>query len=557
MITLRGSMKVISADEAAGLVEDGDTLLIGGSGGGHSVPDALMAAVERRFLATAHPRDICSVHPVGLGDRVSTGASRFAHRGLLKRIVCGALVDSPPVAAMAEADEIEAYTLPQGALSQLIREIAAGRAGLVTHVGLHTFVDPRLGGGRQSKRAVESLVELVDLGGREWMFYRPFKVDVAFIRGTTVDEDGNITMEQEAVYGEMLAMAQAARNCGGIVVAQVKRLAARRSLPAKSVKVPGMLVDAVVIEPDQPQTFRTQYDASYAGEIRIPVDTLPRLSLDARKIVARRCALELRKGAVCNIGSGISTGLPLVAAEEGILDEIFLTNEQGIIGGIPADGYDFGAGRNYSAIVDQPCQFDFYDGGGIDLAYLSAAEIDRSGNVNVSRFADRLVGIGGFVNISQNAKKVMFSGTFTAGGLEIACEQGGLRIVREGRSRKFVEAVNQVSFSGRYSAEQGQDVLFITERAVFRLVAGEVELIEIAKGISLDEHVLALMDFRPKVSPALRFMDDRLFGEGTMGIRTQFSSAESPVHPRLRSLGLNAAAQTEPCEENGLSSQGR
>ncbi|WP_223479657.1 acyl CoA:acetate/3-ketoacid CoA transferase [Oricola indica] len=527
-------MKVLSADQAGSLIEDGDTVVIGGSGGGHSVPDALMAAVERRFLASGHPRQICSFHPVGLGDRVSTGASRFAHPGLLKRIICGALVDSPPIAALAAADEIEAYTLPQGVLSQLTREIAAGRAGLVTHVGLNTFIDPRHGGGRQSSRAVESLVELVEIAGREWMFYKSFKIDVAFIRGTTADEDGNISMEQEAVYGEMLAMAQAAKNSGGIVIAQVKRLAARGSIPPKSVKVPGMLVDAVVVVPDQPQTFRTAYDASYAGEIRVPLATLPRLPLDARKIVARRCALELRKGSICNIGSGISTGLPLVAAEEGILDDIVLTNEQGIIGGVPVDGDDFGAGRNYSAIVDQPYQFDFYDGGGIDLAYLSAAEIDRSGNVNVSRFADRIVGIGGFVNISQSAKKVMFSGTFTAGGLEVSCANGELRIIREGANRKFVETVKQVSFSGRYSTERKQDVLFITERAVFRLNDGVVELVEIAKGISLEDDVLALMDFKPRLSPSLKHMDERLCVDSPMGLSEELSAAERPIHPRLR-----------------------
>ncbi|MBU1336031.1 MAG: 3-oxoacid CoA-transferase [Alphaproteobacteria bacterium] len=538
-------MKVISAAEAAALVGDGDTILIGGSGGGHSVPDALMAAVEQRFVASAQPRNICAIHPVGLGDRVSMGASRFARAGLLKRIVCGALVDSPAVAAMAISGDVEAYTLPQGVLSQLVREIAAGRPGLFTHVGLHTFVDPRKGGGRQSETATESLVEVVELGGREWLFYKPFNIDVAFIRGTTSDEDGNISMEHEAVYGEMLSMAQAARNCGGIVIAQVKRMAARNSLPAKSVKVPGMLVDAVVLVPDQSQTFRTQYDAAYAGEIRVPASSFPRLQLDARKVVARRAALELRPNAICNIGSGISTGLPLIAAEEDVLDRIILTNEQGVVGGIPVDGYDFGAGRNYSALIDQPYQFDFYDGGGIDLAYLSAAEIDREGNVNVSRFADKIIGIGGFVNISQGSKKVMFSGTFTAGGLEVECVDGGLRIVQEGRNRKFVEKVNQISFSGRYSAQRGQQILFLTERAVFRLNDGELELIEIAKGIALEEQVLGLMDFMPRISPHLKLMDERLFRVGAMGLKADLAAAAESVHPKFRALADGVAVRVE------------
>ena len=513
------------------------------------MPDALMAAVEARYLATSEPRRICSVHPVGLGDRVSTGASRFAHPGLLKRIICGALVDSPQIAKMAAQDEVEAYTLPQGVLSHLIREIAGGRAGLITHVGLHTFVDPRNAGGRQSATAVEPLVEVVEVGGKEWLHYKPFKIDVAFIRGTTADEDGNISMEHEAVYGEMLSMAQAARNSGGVVVAQVKRIAARGSLPAKTVKVPGMLVDAVVVVPDQPQTFRTQYDPSYAGEIRVPVTSLARMPLDARKAVARRCAFELTKGAICNIGSGISTGMPLVAAEEGILDEVVLTNEQGVVGGVPVDGYDFGAGRNYSALVDQPYQFDFYDGGGVDLAYLSAAEIDAAGNVNVSRFSDRIVGIGGFVNISQNSKKVMFSGTFTAGGLEVEFADGGLRILQEGRSRKFVKAVKQISFSGSYSAQRGQEVLYITERAVFRLDAGVVELIEIAKGVSLEDDILAQMDFRPRISPSLKFMDARIFDAGVMGLKKDLAQTEARIHPRLR--GIVAASENYAHRSSG------
>ncbi|HMN14908.1 MAG TPA: CoA-transferase [Bellilinea sp.] len=529
-------MKIVTVSEVAALVKDGDSILIGGSGGGHSVPDALIAAVEERFLATGYPRAITSIHPVGLGNRDTKGVSRFAHPGLLKRIVCGALVDSPTVAALAIADEIEAYTLPQGVISHLIREIAAGRPGLFTHVGLHTFVDPRIAGGRQSKKAQEDLVEVVSHGGRELLYYKPFKIDVAFIRGTTRDEDGNISMEHEAVYGEMLSMAQAAHNTGGIVIAQVKRLVERNSIPPKSVKVPGMLVDAVLIQPDQPQTYRTQYDPSYSGEVRVPSNLLPKMKLDARKIVARRCAFELRKGAICNIGSGISAGLPLVAAEEGIIGHFTLTNEQGVVGGVPAEGYDFGAGRNYAALIDQPYQFDFYDGGGIDVAYLSAAEIDRVGNVNVSRFGGRVVGIGGFVNISQNARKVIFSGTFTAGGLETECVDGKLKIVKEGKSRKFVDAVEQVSFSGKFSAGRDQEVRFITERAVFRLIDGEVELVEIADGVSLDKDVLGLMNFEPRVSSQLRKMDPRIFSPSVMGIKDNLFDMDAPVHPRLRHL---------------------
>jgi propionate CoA-transferase len=526
-------MKVLTAAEVANLVEDGDTILIGGSGGGHAVPETIMAAIEQCFVKSGHPRNITSIHPVGLGDRATTGASHFAHKGLLKRIICGTYVDSPPIADMAARNEIEAYTLPQGAISQLVREIAAGRPGLITHTGLHTFVDPRQAGGRQSAKAKEDLVELVTLAGREWLFYKPFHIDVTLLRGTTADEDGNITMEHEAVYGEMLSMAQAARRCGGVVIAQVKRLARRDTLPPKHVKIPGMLVDVVVVDPDQLQTYQTKHDPAYAGELRVPVGDLPKLPSDERKIVARRAALELYPGAICNIGSGISTGLPLVAAEEQVLDRIVLTNEQGLIGGAPAAGADAGAARNYAAMIDQPYQFDFYDGGGIEVAFLSAAEIDALGNVNVSRFADKIVGIGGFVNISQNSQKVVFSGTFTAGGLKVDCEDGNLRIVQEGRHRKFVAAVEQICFNGTVSARGGQSVIYITERAVFRLGSGGLELIEIAPGLNLETDVLAHMGFSPKVSARLKLMDQRIFNPGLMGLAIDLAG-EPKRHRRLR-----------------------
>lgn len=529
-------MKIATAAEAASLVRDGDTVLVGGSGGGHAVPEKLMAALEQRFLATGSPRKITSIHPVGLGNGGPVhGASHFAHEEMLKRIVCGTFVDAPPIADLASANRIEAYTLPQGALSLLIREIAGGRPGLLTHTGLHTFVDPRRGGGRQSERASEDLIEVVELAGREWLFYKPFPIDVAFLRGTTADEDGNVTMEHEAVFGEMLSMAQAARRQGGLVVVQVKRVARRGTLPPKQVKIPGLLVDLVVVDPDQAQTFQTPFDPAYAGELRIPLDSFPRLPLDQRKIIARRCALELFPGAICNLGSGVSTGIGLVAAEEGILDQIVLTNEQGLIGGAPATGREAGAARNYDAIIDQPYQFDFYDGGGLDLGFLSAAEVDGRGNVNVSRFGGRIIGIGGFVNISQNAKTVVFSGTFTAGGLEVEARGGRLGIMSEGRHRKFVSEIGQLSYSATYAAERGQRALYVTERAVFELgETGGLVLSEIAPGIDLQRDVLDQMDCAAHVSADLREMDPGLFEDEPMGLAVAMRAAPRMRHPRLQ-----------------------
>jgi propionate CoA-transferase len=534
-------MKVVTAEAAVKLIEPGDTIVIGGSGGGHAVPEALIVALEKRYLESQAPKGITIFHPVGLGDEKTLGVGRLGHRGLLKRVVTGTLVDSPPLEALAQQDAIEAYTLPQGALSQLMREMAAGRPGLVTHTGLHTFVDPRIGGGKQSPCAKEDLVEIVTLAGREWMFYKPIHIDLCFLRGTTADEDGNVTMEQEAVFGEMLSMAQATRRAGGIVIVQAKRLAERRTLPAKQVKIPGILVDLVVLDPTQRQSYLTEYSPAFAGELRVPLSELTPLPFDPRKIVARRAALELFPGAICNLGSGISTGISRVAAEEGILDEVVLTNEQGLIGGAPAMGVEAGAGTNYMAMIDQPYQFDFYDGGGLDIAFLSFAELDRAGNVNISRFGDRIIGFGGFINISQNAKKVVFGGTFTAGGLAMAFADGLARIVTEGRHSKLVPQVQQISYSAGYGHERGQEVVYVTERAVFRASREGLELIEIAPGLDLERDILANMGFRPAIAADLKIMDARLFRPEPLGLDRDLSRRPA----RLRSQRLAALHTTD------------
>jgi propionate CoA-transferase len=401
-----------------------------------------------------------------------------------------------------------------------MREMAAGRPGLLTKTGLHTFVDPRLGGGRQSPSATEELVELVTFRGEEYLFFKPYHVHVAFLRGTTADEDGNVSMEQEAVTLEMLSEAQATKRCGGIVVVQVKRMARRGSIHPKMVKIPGILVDCIVVAPDQEQTFETPYSPAYSGELRIPLEDIPVLPQDARKVVARRGALELFPRAVCNLGSGIFTGIANVAAEEGCLDAVCLTNEQGNIGGAPASGGEAGAAMNPDAQLDQPYQFDFYDGGGLDLAFLSFAEFDAEGNVNVSRFGSKLIGPGGFINISQNARRVVFGGTLSAGG-----------------KPKAVAQVEQVTFSGRYARERGQPVLYVTEAAVFRLCPAGPELAEIAPGLGVDE-VIARMGFRPAVATDLKPMEARLFDPRRMGLAADIAAKPAkPASARLAALG--------------------
>ncbi len=526
-------MQLIDAAAAAGLVRDGDAVLFGGSGGGHAVPEAIIEALARRFLAEGAPSDLTLISVVSLGDWQTTGFNLLAEPGLARRVISGGFNNCPRFAELALADRIEAWTLPQGTLSELMRDMAAGRPGLVTTTGLHSFVDPRHGGGRQSASARDDLVELLTLGGEDYLLYKAFPVDVAVIRATTADERGNLTMEREAFYGENFSIATAAHRRGGIVIAQVERLAAAGTLPGKLVKVPGIVVDYVVVAPGQPQTYQTPYSPAYAGELRAPEAATPRLPLDIRKVIARRAALELFPGAVVNLGFGVSNGIANVAAEEGLWRELTLTVEQGIIGGVPAGGKDAGAGVNYDMMADQPYQFDFYDGGGLDLAFLSFAEVDRAGNVNVSRYAQSINGPGGFINISQGARKVVFSGTLTTDGLDAAPDgEGGLALRRDGAVRKWVPAVQQVTFNGRYAGERGQDVMYVTERAVFQLEPDGLALTEVAAGIDLRRDVLERIGFEVRVAEPLARMDARLFRPEPMNLLPEFRARAGALRRR-------------------------
>ena len=517
-------MKFISASDAARLATSGSNVLVSGSGGGHGVPEAVLEALEARFLGEGLPRDLTLIHVVGIGDRQQKGAARFGHEGMLKRSITSALIDSPILMDLALANKIESYILPQGVLSQLMREIAGGRPGLITKTGLHTFIDPRQGAGRQNASSRDELIEVMTIDGEEWLRFKPLKFDIAILRGTTADEDGNVSMEQEAIPGEMLSMAQATRRTGGVVIVQVKRVAKHGVLPPRAVKIPGIVVDYVVVDPNQRQTYATDYSPSYAGELRVPLAAVKPLPFGHRKIVARRAAMEFTPGAICNLGAGISTGIAAVAAEEGIVDRIVLTNEQGFVGGAPLTGPDSGTAQNYDAVVDQPYQFDFYDGGGLDLAFLSFVEVDCQGSVNISRFGNKIVGVGGFINISQNARHVIFSGTFTAGGLEVACADGVLKIIKEGQHKKFVERIECVSYSAPFAVKEGRTAVFITERAVLKAVSGALELIEIAPGIDLERDVLRHMAFRPRVASDLKLMDKRVFSRVPMNLRADMDA---------------------------------
>ncbi|HIH3441964.1 TPA: acyl CoA:acetate/3-ketoacid CoA transferase [Escherichia coli] len=515
---INGRVPVLSAQEAVNYIPDEATLCVLGAGGGILEATTLITALADKYKQTQTPRNLSIISPTGLGDRADRGISPLAQEGLVKWALCGHWGQSPRISELAEQNKIIAYNYPQGVLTQTLRAAAAHQPGIISDIGIGTFVDPRQQGGKLNEVTKEDLIKLVEFDNKEYLYYKAIAPDIAFIRATTCDSEGYATFEDEVMYLDALVIAQAVHNNGGIVMMQVQKMVKKATLHPKSVRIPGYLVDIVVVDPDQTQLYGgAPVNRFISGDFTLDDSTKLSLPLNQRKLVARRALFEMRKGAVGNVGVGIADGIGLVAREEGCADDFILTVETGPIGGITSQGIAFGANVNTRAILDMTSQFDFYHGGGLDVCYLSFAEGDQHGNVGVHKFNGKIMGTGGFIDISATSKKIIFCGTLTAGSLKTEITDGKLNIVQEGRVKKFIRELPEITFSGKIALERGLDVRYITERAVFTLKEDGLHLIEIAPGVDLQKDILDKMDFTPVISPELKLMDERLFIDAAMG----------------------------------------
>jgi acyl CoA:acetate/3-ketoacid CoA transferase len=519
--------KFMTATQAAQLIQDGDTVGLMGGGGGLMEATHLFEAVQERFLRTQAPKNLTLIHALGIGDKKTKGMSCFAHEGLAKRVIGGHWVWSPAMQQLALANKIEAYILPAGVSSQLMREIGAGRPGLISHVGLGTVCDPRHGGGRMNEAAQDDLAEVIAIDGREYLRYKPFPIHVAIVRASIADEDGNISFEHEAANLDAQSLALAARNSGGKVIVQVKERMPKGTLKAREVRIPSAWVDAIVVDPQQSTSYDIPFDPAFSGELTGAERAASEAQDQARELVAsqeafgerqavaRRAYQELFNTAkarpVINYGVGVPDAVAKLIAARNEQHRIYQTIEHGTYGGTLMDGVLFGYARNATAMLDAATQFDFYGGGGLDIAFLGFGEFDEEGSVNVSRLGGVTVGPGGFIDIAQNAKKVVFCGTLAAKGVKLETGDGQMHVATQGAVKKLVKQVDQITFSGPQGLVRKQEVLYLTERASFKLTPQGIELFEIAPGIDLQRDVLDQMDFAPRVAPDLKVMDSAHF----------------------------------------------
>jgi propionate CoA-transferase len=523
-----GRVKFVGTEEAAYMIPDGARIGTVGFMLTGAAEEVLMG-IEKRFLATGSPKNISLFWASGVGDGGEVrGINHLCHEGLLAKTIGGHYGLIKKLIPMVVQNKIQAYNLPQGVMCQMYRDMAARKPGVLTHVGLGTFVDPDYEGGKLNTITKEDIVQKVALNGQDYLFYKAQPIDVAIIRGTEADENGNISLRKEALTLEHLACAMAARNNGGMVIVQVEKVVKNGTIPAKDVKIPGIMVDVVAVVSDvknHMQTAGTQYNEDFISAAGVFKQAAKELPLNDRKVIARRSAMQLDAGKfVLNYGIGYPEAVADVIKEEGIQDYFTATVEPGIIGGAAQGGLNFGSAVGPEAIIDEPYQFDFYDGGGVDCTFLGMAQCDAEGNLNVSKFGPRIAGCGGFIDISQNAKEIVFCGTFTAGGLDVKVENGKLVIIQEGKVKKFIKKVEQVTFNGKFESGKNKKITLVTERAVFELRPEGPTLTEIAPGVDLERNILAQMEFKPIILPDLKVMDAKIFSEKLMGFKEKFAT---------------------------------
>lgn len=510
-------MKFISAKEVAKKIENHSIVATGGFVG-IGVAEEVLTEIENHYLENKQPTNLTLIYAAGQGDGKSKGLNHLAHEGMVNKVIGGHWGLAPKLGNLALENKIQGYNLPQGVISHMFRDLASGKKGTISKIGIGTFVDPQLQGGKVNEITSEDIVKEIFIDDERHLYFKaPSKIDFAILRGTLADEDGNISLEKEALTLESLALAMATKNSGGKVVVQVEKKVKNGSINPKLVGIPSIFVDYVVLCSDAKyhhQTFATEYDETFVNSSILLNNTKEKSVLDERKVIARRCAMFLSKDdKILNYGIGMPEGIAEVL-RDGNQEHLFTpTVEPGAIGGTPAGGLSFGASVTPQAIIDQPYQFDFYDGGGLDVAFLGLAQCDSNGDINVSKFGPKIAGCGGFINISQNAKKVVFCGTFTAGGLKVQVKDGKINILTEGKSKKFIKEVEQITFSSKTANLNNQPVYYVTERAVFKLSKNGLELIEIAPGVDLEKDILDNMEFRPIISSELKLMDKKIFEE--------------------------------------------